>query len=202
MDIDALLQSSSLRDQSTAAVFLQSPRSPGAQHLPVLFQRCQAIDANKVLDRYEERLLGCGAMSMGTILGRIGFDSQDTLHFAILQWISQLTSSTNRSVAAGAIYGLGSLGVCHPLAIESLCGLVRDDARVDEETNISLRAIALRNLRRLDSGIAAQFVATCAFQEYALAIEQWIATGAAISSESQSELLEERAWLIATKRSE
>jgi hypothetical protein len=199
MDFDAKLRSPSVRDQSAAAIFLRAEGANGAKHLPALLQKCQAIDTTSVLDRFEESLLGSGAMTMGDIVAAIGFDAQNALHVSILQWIVQSTSSPNINVAAHSIYGLGNLGAPHQEAIECLGRLVTSDRRSNEHEHVSLRAIALRILRRLDCGIAATFVDAPAFEEYAHAVKHWISTDASKNDETRLELQNELEWLTKTR---
>lgn len=199
MDFDANLRSSSVRDQSAAAIFLRAEGANGAKYLPALLQKCQAIDANNELDQFEEALLGFGAMTMGDIVGAIGFNAQDPLHVSILRWLVQCTSSRNLNVAAYSIYGLGNLRALHPEATECLCGLVTSNRRYDDHKHVSLRAVALRILRRLDSGSASKFVGAPAFEEYAKALEHWIATDASKNAETRLELQNELEWLTEIK---
>lgn len=195
MDFAANLRSPSLSDQSAAAIFLRAEGVNGAEHLPALLQRCQALDVTRVLDRFEEALLGFGAMTLGDIVGAVGFDPQNALHLSILCWIVRSTSSSNINVAAHSIYGLGNLGVAHPNVIECLRLLVMSPRRIDESPYVSLRAIALRILRRLDSEMAATFVDAPAFDEYAQAVEYWINTTDAKIVVTHLELQDELDWL-------
>ncbi len=176
-------------------MFLRAEGVNGAEHLPLLLQRCQALDVTRVLDCFEEALLGFGAMTMADIVGAVGFDPRNDLHISILGWIVRSTSSSNINVAAHSIYGLGNLGVAHPNVIECLSLLVMSPKRTDEYRCVSLRAIALRILRRLDSEMAAMFVDAPAFDEYAQAVAHWLDSTDAKSSVTDLELHNELEWL-------
>lgn len=199
MDFAAKLRSPSAKDQSEAAIFLRAEGANGADHLPALLARCQDIDAEGELDRFQEALLGCGAMTMGDIVGAMGFDSENALHVSILNWTVKSTASSNSRVAAYSIYGLGNLGVRHPDAIECLARLVTSDRRIDEHECVSLRAIALRIMRRLDCELAATFVDNSAFEEYERAVEYWMNTDAFQNEDTALELQEELDWLKRTR---
>ncbi|QDU58568.1 hypothetical protein [Aeoliella mucimassa] len=134
-------------------------------------------------------------MTMGDIVGESGFDSADSLHVSILQWIMQTTLCRNINVAGHSIHGLGNLRARLPEAIEHLCGIVNSARRNDEHEHVSLRATALRILRRLDPVIAAEFVGTPAFDEYAHAVEHWLETDASKNTETRLELQNESEWL-------
>lgn len=199
MDFAANLRSPSVKDHCTAAIFLCAEGANGAEHLPALLRRCQEIDVNGHLDRFEEALLGVGAMTMGNIVGAVGFDSENALHVAILQWIVKSTASANTKVAAHSIYGLGNIGFRHPMAIECLSDLVTSYRRTDEHEFVSLRAIALRILRRLDGEVAATFVEVPAFDEYSRALEYWMNTTPESSEDLALELRTELDWLKKTR---
>ena len=199
MDFSANLQSSSVRDQSYAAIVLRAEGADGAEHLHALLQKCQAIDQTKELDRFEESLLAFGAMTMGDMIGTIGFDAHDLLHISIAEWLVRSTSSLNLAVAAGAICGLGHLAARAAEVTECLGKLVDADHRSNEDEHVSLRAIALRNLRRIDSGLAAKFVDAPALEEYACAIKNWLSDGASLSVATRRELQDELEWITAIK---
>ncbi len=129
MDLDTYLQSSSVRDQSYAAIVLRAEGADGAEHLHALLQKCQAIDQTKELDRFEESLLAFGAMTMGDMIGSIGFDAHDLLHTSIAKWLVRSTSSPNLAVAAGAICSLGNLAARAAEVTECLGKLVDADRR-------------------------------------------------------------------------
>ncbi len=50
------------------------------------------------------------------------------------------------------------------------------ERRSNEYEHVSLRALALRMLKRIDPEIAATFVEFPAFEEYSHAVEHWIAS--------------------------
>lgn len=138
MDIDANLKSLSVRDQSAAALFLRAEGANGAQHLPALLEACQAIDPNNGrLDRFQEALLGFGAITMGSIIGTVGFDERDPLHLSILHWIAQSTSSPNLNVAGRSVYGLGNLQSRHPIAVDRLSELVPSERRSKQYEHVT-----------------------------------------------------------------
>jgi hypothetical protein len=195
MDFDAALRSPSVRDQSAAAIFLRAEGANGAMHLPALLRCCQAIDTTRDLDRFEESLVGYGAITMAEIVAAIGFDPQDSLHVSIVRWIMQSTSSPNISVAAHSVYGLGNLGISIPETAECLGHVVTSEKRRNEHEHVSLRAIALRALRRLDPGVAATFFDAPAFDEYVHAVEHWLATDASKNDETRLELQNELEWM-------
>jgi hypothetical protein len=195
MDFGANLASSSVKDQSEAAIFLRAEGARGVMHLPAILANIRKIDAEKVLDRFEETLLGTGAMTMGAIVGQIGFDSDDTLHQSIHNCIIDLTSSKNISVAAQAIYGLGNLESNDPKIMETLHKLVISKLRPDEHKHVTIRSLALRMLRRLDPQISAGYNRTPAFDEYRRAVAYWVDSGASGHAETQNELRIELDWL-------
>lgn len=73
------------------------------------------------------------------------------------------------------------------------------DLRGDEHEHVSLRAVALRLLRRIDTNLAAAFVDTPAFEEYSHAVEHWKATDASKNAETRLELQYELDWLTEIK---
>jgi hypothetical protein len=199
MDFHTNLSSPSVREQALAAIFLHAEGANGAPHLTALLQSCQAIDTTKDLDRFEEALLGRGAMAMGDIVSAIGFDPQNALHVSILRWITQSALSRNLNVAVLSIYGLGNLGVSNPETFDCLRRLVTSERRSNEHEHVSLRAIALRALRRIDPEIAAKFVDATSFEEYIHAVEYWLSTNLSMSDETRLELQNELEWLTRTR---
>lgn len=168
-------------------------------YLPLLLQKCQAIDSSRNLDRYEEALLGFGASTLGGIISESGFTAGDPLHEKILRWIIESTRSPNINVAGHSVYALGGLGRDSSAARERLCEIASSDLRGDEHKDVSLRAVALRLVRRIDPALAATFIDTPAFDEYVHAVEHWIATDASKNTETLLELERELAWLAETK---
>lgn len=199
MDFAAKLDSPSVRHQAEAALFLRSEGVNGVTYLPLLLQKCRAIDASKDLDRYEETLLGFGAMTLGGIITESGFNASDPLHDKILRWIIESTQSPNINVAGHSVYALGGLGRDSSAAREQLCAIANSDLRGDEHRDVSLRAVALRLVRRIDPALAATFVDAPAFDEYVHAVEHWIATNPSKNPEAQLELERELTWLGETK---
>jgi hypothetical protein len=199
MDFHALLSSPSIRNQALAATFLHAEGANGAPHLTELLQSCQDIDSTKDLDRFEEALLGNGAMTMGHIVSAIGFDPQNTWHVSILRWIIQSTSSSNSNVAAHSIYGMGNLGVSNPETVGCLGCIVTSERRNNEHEHVSLRAIALRALRKINPEIAETFVDATAFKEYIHAVEYWLSTPPTMNDETRLELQNELEWLTRTR---
>ena len=143
MDFTAKLNSPSVKDQSEAALFLRSEGANGITLLPLLLQKCQAIDSSRDLDRYEEALLGFGASTMSGVITDFGFNAGDLLHDKILRWILESTQSPNINVAGHSVYALGGLGRESPAARERLCDIANSDLRGDENEHVSLRAVAL-----------------------------------------------------------
>jgi hypothetical protein len=199
MDFAAKLNSSSVRDQWEAALFLRSEGANGVAYLPLLLQKCQAIDSTEILDRHNETLLGFGAMTLGGLIAESGYNADDPLHNQILQWIIESTNSPNINVAGHSVYALGGLGRESSAARERLCEIANADLRGDEHKDVSLRAVALRLVRRIDPASAATFVDAPAFDEYAHAVEHWIASEASKNSATRLELERELAWLTETK---
>lgn len=197
MDFEANLKSESVSDHAAAAIFLRSEGTAGEKHLPALFERCQAVDLNAEHDQFEEALLGFGAMSMGSILNSAGFDAANTLHSAIESWIVSATQSSNTKVAGYAIYGLGNLGPTSQ-SIEQLTRIVLSDLRQDEDEHVTIRAVALRNLRKLAPDSALKFADTPAFTEYSQAIKHWIETDA--SKNPETNLAQEQEWISSAEQ--
>ena len=195
MDFEVDLRSSAVSTQSAAALFLRAEGAEGAAHLPQLLEACQAIELDDDLDRYQETLLGFGAITMGDIVGALGFDDCNELHLSILKWLVRLTSSSNPNVAALSIYGLGHLKSTLPEAVNCLQLIILTEPRAKEHPEVTLRALALRNLRRLDAELAVQFVDAPAFDEYIHAVEHWIATHGTGGLVARRELSAERDWL-------
>ena len=65
---------------------------------------------------------------------------------------------------------------------------------------VTLRAIALRMLRRVDDTVATEFVNTPAFDEYVHAVEHWIKTDATRNSDTLRECQAEHDWLAVTRK--
>lgn len=200
MDFAANLDSDSIRDQSAAAILLHAEGANGSKHLPALLEKIQKIDSSNELDRFEEALLGFGAMTMGDIVGQIGFDFQFPLHASILNCIERLTRSANTNVIAYAIYGLGNLRSHHPNILTPLCRVAGSDLRSDENEHVTIRAIALRNLKRVAPTTALGFVDTPVFHEYFHAIEYWLENDASKNEDTRTELRHELSWLDENRR--
>lgn len=196
MDLEKLLESSSTRDHARAASFLlMSDPDQGSRHLPTLIEKCRSIDSNKELNRDELALLSLGVMALGSFVRRTCFDQNDLLHDSILRWILEASASPNAEVVGHSIYAIGSLGSASEVARNRLIEMLSLERRVNENEHVSLRAVALRVLRRIDADIAATFCDTYAFKEYAHAVNHWISTDRSMSAESQRELAEESAWI-------
>lgn len=201
MDLEKLLESSSARDHARAASFLMmSDPEQGSRHLTKLIEKCRSIDSNKELNRYELALLSLGVMALGSFVRRTGFDPNDLLHDSILRWILEASASPNAEVVGHSIYALGSLGSDSKVARNRLIELLSLERCVNEHEHVSLRALALRVLRRIDAEIAATFGDTCAFKEYAHAVNHWISTDRQMNEESQRELAEESAWIAEVEK--
>lgn len=194
MDFAANLASQSVKDLSAAAVDLRAEGVNGSIHLPALLENIQRIDSTKELDRFEEALLGYGAMTMGDIVGQVGFDFDLPLHCSVLNCILALTEAANIKVSVHAIYGLGNLRTNHANLITPLSRLVVSDLRNDENENVTLRAIALRILKRLDPAAAQEFFDTPAYREYIHAVEHWLETDASTNEDTRKELKLELQW--------
>jgi hypothetical protein len=76
---------------------------------------------------------------------------------------------------------------------------VTSERRSNEHEHVSLRAIALRALRRIDPEIAAKFVDATSFEEYIHAVEYWLSTNLPMSDETRLELQNELEWLTRTR---
>ncbi len=200
MDFAANLDSDSIRNQVAAAMFLRAEGANGSKHLSALLDKIQQVDFSNELDRFEEALLGFGAMTMGDIVGQIGFDFDLPLHTSILNCILKLTCSANIKVAAHAIYGLGNLNSDHMSILASLCRVVVSELRSDEYEHVTIRAIALRNLKRLDPAKAREFVDTPACHEYFHAVEYWLENDSSKNEDTRTELRHELSWLAENLR--
>ena len=194
MDLEKLLNSPSTRDQARAAGFLLSEVKRESQ-LTTLIEKCRSIDPNSDLNRDELALLSLGVMALGSFVRRTGFDQNDLLHDSILRWILEVSASPNAEVVVHSIYALGSLGSASQVARSRLIEMLSLERRVNEHEHVSLRALALRVLRRIDAEIAASFCNATAFKEYAHAVTHWVSTDQGMSAESQRELAEESAWI-------
>lgn len=202
MDFKAKLASPSLRDQCEAAISVRSEGTAGVEHLPALLDRCKAIDLTNDMDRHEQSLVEFGAGTLSHIAGEIGFNHDNSLHQEILHWLIRTSSCREIRLAAFAVHGLGSLRVARRESIERLCEIIEAPRRNDENEHLSLRALALRILRRLDQDLAARFVTKPAFDEYLHAVKHWIATNATQNPDTREELAQELAWLTETQTSQ
>ena len=193
MNFDEELRSTSVRDQSAAALFLRAEGKNAEKHLPKLLERCRAIDltANE-LDRFQIALLGLGAMTLGDCIRQIGFDTNSSFHIDAMHFIIELTQCKNTEVAAYAINGLGCLGSAHPDAIGCLKDIALSQKRTDDHGIVTCRAIAFRMLAQIDRSLAAPFRDSLACQEYLNAVDRWLQTE---SSGVQQQLVEESKWL-------
>jgi hypothetical protein len=199
MDFAAKLNSPSVRDQVAAVIFLRSEGARGVMHLSLLLQKCQAIEPSKELDRYEEALLGLGAITLGALIAESGVNHADPLHDAAVCWLLELTKATNISVAGHSVYALVSLCAESSVARERLCDIAISDLRGDEHEHVSLRAVALRLLRRIDPSLAATFVDAPAFEEYLHAVKYWTATDVSKNAAASVELQSELDWFMEIK---
>jgi len=175
MDFAAALSSDSVREQSGAAVFLRSKGADGAEHLAALLRCCTAVKTvgTSKLDKYEEALLGYGAMTLGETVKQVGFTSTNPLHVQILSWIVQTTDSPNLNVAAHSIWGVGLLAARHPEAINCLKRIIESDLRDEEHEIVKLRAIALRMLAMIDVTLATDYRSSKAWQELKDSYDWW-----------------------------
>ena len=175
MDFAAALSSHSVNEQSVAAIFLRSKGADGAEHLAALLRCCTAVKTNGTskLDKYEEALLGYGAMTMGEIVKQVGFISANPLHFQILEWIVKTTDSPNLNVAAHSIWGVGLLEASHPVAVNCLKRIIESDLRDEEHEIVKLRAIALRMIAMIDVTLATGYQSSKAWLELKDSFEWW-----------------------------
>ncbi len=94
MNFGEALLSDSMEAHARAALFLRAQGASGYEFLPLLLQRCQSVDlSQRTLSKYEEMLVGYGALSLGTIIGAHGFDACDAFHAKVLEWLIDLTFS-------------------------------------------------------------------------------------------------------------
>lgn len=176
MNFGEALSSDSIERHAHAALFLQGQGASGYEFLPLLLQRCQSIDLSQLtLSKHEVTLVGCGAVSLGTIVGTRGFDAGDAFHAKVLNWLMELTYSSHIQVFGYGIYGLGALRPLPESAIERLVNLVGSERRADEHGIISSRGIAFRVLAQADHALARPFAGSPACDEYLCAIDTWIA---------------------------
>ncbi len=172
---EALL-SDSMEAHARAALFLRAQGASGYEFLPLLLQRCQSVDlSQRTLSKYEEMLVGYGALSLGTIIGAHGFDACDAFHAKVLEWLIDLTFSPHIEIAANGLYGLGDLRPLPGSAIERLTNLVSSERRTDDTGIITCRGIAFRLLAKADHELARPFVESPACAEYLHAMDTWIA---------------------------
>lgn len=166
MDYAKTLESNSVKIQVGAALFLRSEGAKGYPHLPELLRCCQAIDLKKeFIDKYEDGLLGYGALSMGEVIHDYGFEASNPLHMQILDWLVETTHCQHLNVAANAIWGLGLLASNHDKAVRCLTLIIESDLRDNERHEISLRAIALRMLARIDRNLAIPYRSSNSWEE-------------------------------------
>lgn len=155
MDYAKSLKSDSVKIQAGAALFLRTEGANGYPHLPELLRCCQAIDLKKEsIDKYEDGLLGFGALSLGEVLHDYGFDASNPFHIQILDWLVETTDCKHLNIAANAIWGLGLLASNHDKAVRCLTLIIESEVRDNERPELTLRGMALRMLARIDRDLA------------------------------------------------
>jgi hypothetical protein len=149
-----------------AAFFLPSEGLNGLRHLPALLRCCKKVVVTEAeLPKNELGLIRFGPVALGDLVGQAGFDNENPLHCDILDWLIQSASSSNLELSAAAIWGLGMLRTAQPKAVESLVSFIEGNRREVEHELISLRAIALRMLARIDIRLAVQYRKTDTWKE-------------------------------------
>jgi len=129
--------------------------------------------SDRQLNKYEEELLGYGAMTMGEIVRQVGFEDSNDLHLKILDWIVASTDSRNPNIAAHSIWGLGLLGARHHRAINCLNRIIQAELRPIEHEVVTFRSIALRMLAMIDASLVFEHQSSQAWIELRRALEWW-----------------------------
>ncbi|MFO0940822.1 MAG: hypothetical protein U0930_08640 [Pirellulales bacterium] len=173
-DFDFLL-SHCVSCQAAAAVRIRSMRESGAKYAPSLLSVCQAtIDPLRAeVTKTEEILLGFGAMTLGDILGTVGYCEDNELHQRIVHWIVELVDSSNTVVAFYALNAIRLSKVKEPRTIDCLMRVIESDQRLDEHPSVTLRAVALRTLFQIGYSIPPSLQSSPAWHELSVAYDYW-----------------------------
>ncbi|QEG40211.1 hypothetical protein [Roseimaritima ulvae] len=165
------------------------------EDLAEIFRACCAIDLVNIADPSKEMgFLTVALHRMARYVNELGHDGSQ-LHSAITNFLIDLTDHSAIEVACTATYALADHGATPARAFDRLCELITSELRDDEHPVVTMRAIALRMVRRLDPEIATQYVATAAFQEYKRIVDHWINSGASKCEDINRELRAEKSWI-------
>lgn len=178
----------------TSELFHKTPAD-----LEEIYLAVRRIDlATMKIPSREMGFVSLASSRMARSVKELGHDGTP-LHDAITDYLIDLTAHWDVRVALTGTYALAEHGIPPRRVLEHLKSLVITDRRSDDHSDVSLRAIALRMLRRLDDEIAAEFRDFAAFAEYRHAISHWLTTDAAKNPETARELHAEREWLLSEK---
>jgi len=193
MDFRFALSSDSIKVRSEAALFLRSERASGYVHLPMLLQRMQDTDlAKDVLSKDEIELVGCGALSIGSILEAVEYDETNSMHNRLVDYVVELVSSKHNDIAAYALNSLGELSPPPKMAVGLYEFVIQSGLRHNEHPVVTIRAIAFRMLAKADSYIARKYIDYDACREYILALDYWQVD---CSLQSRNSLRQESDWI-------
>jgi len=131
---------------------------------------------------------------MARYVNELGHDGSE-LHFAITNYLIDLTRHRDVVVAVTSTYALADHGAKPLAVIDRLVEMVTSERRQDDHPIVSCRGLALRMLKRLDVNLAVEYVGTPAFEDYHRSVKHWIESGSSKNPETNRELRAELAWL-------
>jgi hypothetical protein len=174
MDFAAALSSDSVRRQYEAALLLHIEGDLAIVHLPALLACCKGVRLDRdLLSTDEQNLVECGAVKLAFIIGCVGLDPSKPVHLEVMRWLFDSVHSSNLGLAASAICALGFVGSDKENIVRCLQSVIRADLREVEHEYITLRALALRTLGRIDKKLASQYLSSEACFELRRASEYW-----------------------------
>ena len=163
--------------------------------LAEIYDACYGIDlANLEIPSKEMGFLCFAVHRMARYINELGHDGSQ-LHSAITNYLIDLTRHADVRVALTATYALADHGVKPACVLNRLCELVTSGRRENDHPIVTMRAIALRVVKRLDLELASQYIDTVAFDDYRRTVNYWIESGSSKSTEVNSELQAEMHWL-------
>jgi len=164
-------------------------------NLAEIYDACQTIDLANLRSPSKEMGFLCLAMHrMAQYVNELGHDGS-RLHSAVTNYLIDLTRHADITIAVTATYALADHGAKPDCVANRLTELVIEDRRGNDHPIVTLRGVAIRMIKRLDPEIAAAYVDSTAFEDYRRTVNHWLASGASMAAELNSELQAELHWI-------
>ena len=138
--------------------------------LPLLLHSAKTADSNA---KGYEQFISNALRAAGALVNSFGYDSNDSVHAEVVNWIFESNESDNIEIAASSIWALGDLGVPPSSVQNRLEMLITSPPRRKPDNPNTCRAVAFRMLARLDREAAREYVDSPACTEFREAVSSW-----------------------------